>query len=194
LPDGQDIIPLINGCVKANRDSQREFYKQFYSFAMAVCTRYCSRKDDVLEVVNDSFLKIFNELHQFKPRYQDYEGSLKGWMRRIIINTSIDHYRRNKKHQLVVEIDTSHATTIEVADTSIDKISHKEIMEIIQRLSPVYRTVFNLFVIDGYKHEEIAAMLGISEGTSKSNLSKAKMNIQKMLKEAEAKYYGQKAV
>lgn len=194
MPDGQDIIPLINGCAKANRDSQREFYKQFYGFAMAVCTRYCSTKDDVLEVVNDSFLKVFNELHRFKPQHQDYEASLKGWMRRIMINTSIDHYRKNKKHHLVVEIDTSHQTTIDVAATSIEKISHKEIMEIIQRLSPVYRTVFNLFVIDGYKHEEIAAMLGISEGTSKSNLSKAKINIQKMLKEAEAKYYGQEAV
>jgi RNA polymerase sigma-70 factor, ECF subfamily len=194
LPDGHDIISLINGCIKTNRDSQREFYKRFYGFAMAVCMRYCSNKDDALEVVNDSFLKVFNELHHFKARYEDHEASLKGWMRRIIINTSIDHFRRNSKHRLVVEIDNVTHDVIEVSDTSVDKISHKEIMEIVQRLSPVYKTVFNLFVIDGFKHEEIAGMLNISVGTSKSNLAKAKLNIQKMLKEAEAKYYGQKAV
>jgi RNA polymerase sigma factor (sigma-70 family) len=194
LPEGHDIILLINGCVKANRDSQREFYKQFYGFAMAVCTRYCNSKDDALEVVNDSFLKVFNEIHQFKPRYDDQEASLKGWMRRIIINTSIDHFRRNSKHRLVVEIDNIDHQSVEIDAASVDKISHKEILAIVQRLSPVYKTVFNLFVIDGYKHEEIAAILGISEGTSKSNLAKAKINIQKMLKETETNYYGQKAV
>jgi len=193
LPEGHDIIQLINGCVRKNRDSQREFYKKFYGFGMAVCARYCNSKDDAMEVLNDSFLKVFNELHQFKPRYEDQEASLKGWMRRIMINTSIDHFRRNNKHRLVAEIDSTHET-IEIEANSVDKISHKEIMEIVQRLSPMYKSVFNLAVIDGYKHDEIASMLNISVGTSKSNLAKAKINIQKMLKEAEVKYYGQKAV
>jgi RNA polymerase sigma factor (sigma-70 family) len=193
LPDGQDIIQLINGCIKKDRSSQREFYKKFYGFGMAVCARYCPNKDDAMEVLNDSLLKIFNELHQFTPRYEDQEASLRAWMRRVMINTSIDHFRRNSKHRFMVEIDSAHET-VELEAGSLDKLSHKEIMQIVQRLSPVYKAVFNLAVIDGYKHEEIAEMLHISVGTSKSNLAKAKINVQKMLKEATISYYGQKAV
>ena len=194
MPEGHNFIQIIDGCIKANRESQKEFYKKFYGFAMAICIRYCNTKDDAMEVINDAFLKIFNQLHLFKPRYDDYEASLKGWMRRIIINTSIDNYRKNSTNHLTVEIDSSSYDTVEVSASAVDKISHKEIMEIVQRLSPVYRTVFNLFVIDGFKHEEIAQQLHISVGTSKSNLAKAKINIQKMLKKESERFYEQKAV
>lgn len=194
MPAGPSIIHIIQGCVKANRESQKEFYKTFYGFSMAIAMRYCNTKDDAMEVVNDGFIKIYRELHNFKPAHENYEASLKGWMKSIMVNTAIDHFRKNNKKQFLVEIKDDHVETIDTQESSINKLSYKEILELVQRLSPGYRTVFNLYVIDGFKHEEIAQQLNISVGTSKSNLSKAKINIQKMLKETEQNFYGQKAV
>ena len=161
---------------------------------MAICMRYCNNTDDAMEVANDGFLKIYRKLPVFKPRYDNYETSLKGWMKSIFLNTSIDYFRKNNKNYLVADIDESHFEIEQASETAIDKMTYKEIMEMVYRLSPVYKTIFNLFVIDGLKHEEIAVKLNISVGTSKSNLSKAKANIQKMLKEISAKCYEQKAI
>jgi RNA polymerase sigma factor (sigma-70 family) len=161
---------------------------------MAICMRYCNSKDDAMEVVNDGFVKIFRELPVFKPRYDNYESSLKGWMKSILVNTAIDHFRKNKSKHHTAEIEESQIVVETVDETAIDKMSYKEIMELVQRLSPVYKTIFNLFVIDGFKHEEIASRLNISVGTSKSNLSKAKANIQRMLREATIQCYERKAV
>ena len=161
---------------------------------MAICMRYCNNKDDAMEVVNDSFLKIFREIEHFKPQHKNYEGSLKAWMKTILINTAIDNFRKNKKAFLVAEINESHVPTFDNQESAIDKMSYAEIISMVQDLSPSYRTVFNLFVIDGFKHEEIASQLNISVGTSKSNLAKARTNIQKMLKEAAVKCYEQKAI
>ena len=147
-----------------------------------------------MEVVNDGFLKIYRELHQFNAVYENYEASLKGWMKRIMVNTAIDHFRKSSKNYLVNEISEEHFEITDAQETSINKLSYKEILEIIQRLSPVYRAVFNLHVIDGFTHEEIASQLNIAVGTSKSNLAKARMNIQKMLRETDTNFYEQKAV
>jgi RNA polymerase sigma factor (sigma-70 family) len=194
LPEGQQLTHIIQGCIQAKRDSQKEFYKIFYGFSMAIAMRYCSLNEDAMEVVNDAFLKIFRQLHTFEPRHSNYEASLKGWMKSILIHTAVDHFRKNNKHPFFSDITEERPDEKDMAESSIDKMSYKEIMEIVQRLSPVYRTVFNLYVIDGYKHEEIASQLNISVGTSKSNLSKAKTNIQKMLKEADSPCYERKAV
>ncbi|HMG83836.1 MAG TPA: RNA polymerase sigma factor [Ferruginibacter sp.] len=194
MPEGSSVIHIVHGCAKADRESQKAFYKMFYGFSMAICMRYCNAKDDAMEVVNDGFIKIYRELHNFKPAYDNYETSLKGWMKSIMVNTAIDHFRKNNKKHFLVEINDDHLETIDIQETSIDKLTFKEIMDIVQRLSPGYRTVFNLYVIDGFKHEEIAQQLNITVGTSKSNLAKAKMNIQKMLKETEQSFYEQRAV
>jgi RNA polymerase sigma factor (sigma-70 family) len=191
LPDRQQLKHIIQGCVKANRQNQREFYEQFYGFAMGICMRYCNTHDDAMEVVNDGFLKIFKTLDRFEPRHENYEASLMGWMKSIIINTAIDHFRKNKHAYLVNEIEDDHLQITDDMETAINQMSYKEIMALVQSLSPCYRTVFNLHVIDGFKHEEIAGQLNISVGTSKSNLAKAKTNIQKMLKEANLKLYEQ---
>lgn len=156
--------------------------------------RYCDNNEDAEEIVNDGFLKIYRALDSFTPQYTDIEASLKGWMKRIIINTAIDHHRKNNQRFLVAEIFENHSTIPDETETSIDQMSFKEIIAIVQKLSPVYRAVFNLFVIDGYKHEEIAEKLKISVGASKSNLSKARMNIKRLLEEAEIKYYEQKII
>lgn len=194
MPERSSVVHIIQGCIKADRECQKTFYKMYYGFSMAICMRYCNAKDDAMEVVNDGFMKIYRELHNFKPAYENYETSLKGWMRSIMVNTAIDHFRKNNKNHFLVEIKDDHLETIDIQETSLNKLSYKEIMEIVKRLSPAYRTVFNLYVIEGYKHEEIAEQLNIAVGTSKSNLAKAKMNIQKMLKETEQSFYEQKAV
>ena len=136
--------------------------------------RYCNNTDDASEIVNDGFLKIYRALGSFNPQYTDVEASLKGWMKRIMINTAIDHLRKNNQRFLVAEIFDNHFNIADETETSIDQMSYKEIIAIVQKLSPVYRAVFNLFVIDGYKHEEIAEKLKISVAASNSNLSKAR--------------------
>jgi len=191
LPERQQLIHIIQGCVNANRQSQKEFYHSYYGFAMGICMRYCNTNDDALEVVNDGFLKVFKSLGTFNPRHDNYEASLMGWMKTIIINTAIDHFRKNKNNYLTSEIQGTHAEVPDAAATAIDAMSYKEIISMVQSLSPSYRTVFNLHILDGYKHEEIARQLNISVGTSKSNLAKARMNIQKMLKAANEKFYEQ---
>ena len=147
-----------------------------------------------MEVVNDGFLKIYRELPNFKPAHNNFDASLKGWMKTIFIHTAIDNYRKNKKNYLVGEMEDAHFEMAGAQETAIDKMSYIEIIEMVQRLSPVYRTVFNLFVIDGFKHDEIAAQLGITTGTSKSNLAKARANIQKMISESLIRNYEQRAI
>ena len=194
LAEARGIRDIIEGCIHAKRDSQRTFYKMYYSFSMSVCMRYCTIKEDALEVVNDGFLKIFRQLDAFIPRYQYYEVSLKAWMKSIFIHTAIDYYRKNYHSQHHAEVKEDHFTEADRSENAVDKMSYLEIIKLVQKLSPVYRTVFNLYVIDGFKHEEIAAKLNISVGTSKSNLSKARANIQNMLKKADIYHYERRAV
>jgi RNA polymerase sigma-70 factor (ECF subfamily) len=147
-----------------------------------------------MEIANDGFLKIFRELGSFEARYEDVEASLKGWMKKIMVNTSIDHFRKNQKYQMNVSMDDKLFHLEDNSESSIDKLSYDEIYKVVQQLSPVYRAVFNLYVIDGFKHEEIAKQLRISVGTSKSNLAKAKLNIQKMISERQKSRYGQTTI
>lgn len=148
---------------------------------MSVCDRYTSRDEDVSEILNDGFLKVFKEIHQFKPAYADVVSSFKGWLRKIMVYTAIDHFRKNQKHKNVSEPDTAIIHLSAVEETPIEKISYDEIIRLIQELSPAYRTVLNLFIVDGFSHEEISGQLGISIGTSKSNLAKARKQLQKIL-------------
>lgn len=148
---------------------------------MAICDRYANKQEDAVEILNDGFLKIFREIHHYRPSYTDVISSFKGWLRKIMVYTAIDHFRKNQKHQMVTQLDqvVYHIPTIN--EDAIDKLSYEEIIRAIQELSPGYRTVFNLFIIDGLSHEEISRHLGISTGTSKSNLSKARRQLQKIL-------------
>lgn len=156
-------------------------YSSFYGYAMAICDRYASRQDDALEIMNDGFLKVFREIHHYQPAYSDVVSSFKGWLRKIMVYTAIDHFRKNQKHKLVSQLDAvEYQMTTDSAD-ALDKISYDEIIRAIQELSPGYRTVLNLFIIEGLSHEEIAEKLEISTGTSKSNLSKARKQLQKIL-------------
>jgi RNA polymerase sigma-70 factor (ECF subfamily) len=148
---------------------------------MAICDRYTSNQEDAVEILNDGFLKIFREIHHYQPAYADVISSFKGWLRKIMVYTAIDHFRKNQKHKVVTELDNVVYQLEAVSEDAIDKLSHEEIIRAIQELSPGYRTVLNLFIIEGLSHEEISHKLGISTGTSKSNLSKARRQLQKIL-------------
>jgi RNA polymerase sigma factor (sigma-70 family) len=178
----EELVQHIEGCRNNSRESQKKIYHAFYGYAMSVCHRYASAEDDAVEMMNDGFLKIFREIGHFTPSYADTAGSFTGWLRRIMVNTAIDHFR--KHHKKAMATTSLHEGVINLpAHTAgpIEKITHDEIIRCIQQLSPGYRTVFNLFVIEGLTHEEISRKLGISEGTSKSNLSKARQGLQKIL-------------
>lgn len=192
MPERQQLLHIIHGCANTNRECQKELYKLYYSFCVGICMRYCHNPDDAIEVTNDGFLKVFKTIGNFSPKYENIEASLMGWMKRIMVFTAIDNFRKNNSYNNQLDIEDVHHDIKENAESSIDRMSYKEIIELVQKLSPVYRTVFNLYVIDGFKHEEIAAKLNITVGTSKSNLAKARVNIQKMLKATNIKLYEQR--
>jgi RNA polymerase sigma-70 factor (ECF subfamily) len=181
LLSAEELTYHVEACALNSRESQKVIYSSFYGYAMAICDRYTSKQDDAVEILNDGFLKIFKEIHHYKPAYADVVSSFKGWLRKIMVYTAIDHFRKNHKHQLVTQLDNVVYQLTTGQEDAIDKLSYDEIIRAVQELSPGYRTVFNLFVIEGMSHEEVAAQLGVSIGTSKSNLSKARKQLQKIL-------------
>jgi RNA polymerase sigma factor (sigma-70 family) len=183
LLSANDLTIYISGCSINDRESQKKIYNSFYGYAMSICDRYTNNQDDALEILNDGFLKIFKEIHRYQPSYADVIGSFKGWVRKIMVYTAIDHFRKHRKHELVGGLDAAIIHLASPAADACDKISYDEIIGFIQHLSPAYRTVLNLFIVEGFSHEDIAEKLGISVGTSKSNLSKARKQLQKILYE-----------
>lgn len=175
------MLLLIQGCKRNDRESQRLLHKHYYSYAMSICVRYCRTREEAQEVMNDGFLKVFLRINQYRM-----ETSFVGWLRRIMINSCIDHYRREAKHYEVERIDSIKGAMH--GESVMDQLSHQELMEMVQQLSPGYRAVFNLYVIDGYTHKEIGAMLGISDGTSKSNLMKAREILKKRIESTKPVY------
>jgi RNA polymerase sigma factor (sigma-70 family) len=182
LLTAKELNEHIRGCTLNRRESQKKIYNSFYSYGMAICDRYTKRKEDAIEIFNDSLLKVFKEIHRYTPSYSDEVNSFKGWIRKILIYTAIDHCRKNNKHYFSAELETSIVYIPHNEESAFDKISYDEIIRAIQHLSPAYRTVLNMFIIDGFSHEEIARQLDISIVTSKSNLYKARQQLQKILK------------
>ena len=173
--ESKDLIKLLRECQKGGRKSQELLYTQYYGYAMGVSLRYSNDRNEAIEIVNLGFFKVLTQLSKY-----DRNLSFKGWLRRIMINTAIDYYRRNTRHQHFVDV--SYAKYESVNFDALDQISEKEIMAAIQQLPPSYKMVFNLYVIEGFKHEEIAEKVGIRVGTSKSHLAVARNKLQKILK------------
>ncbi len=164
---------LIAGCIAGDRKMQEELYNRFASKMYAVCLRYANNSDDAQDLLQEGFIKVYKNLHRFRA-----EGSFEGWVRRVFINSSIEHYR--KKQAKLTTVSDKEENTIEDSDISaLDSLAERDIINLIQDLSPGYRTVFNLYVIEGYSHKEIGELLNISEGTSKSQLARAKSILQK---------------
>jgi RNA polymerase sigma factor (sigma-70 family) len=181
LLSADELALCTKGCASNDRESQKKIYNSFYGYAMAICDRYTNNQEDSVEILNDGFLKIFKEIHRYRPAYADEISSFKGWLRKIMVCTAIDHFRKNRKHQLVGELDSSIYHLPASNEAAIDKVAYHEIIKFIQELSPGYRIVLNLFIVEGLSHEEISQQLGISVGTSKSNLAKARKQLQKIL-------------
>lgn len=155
---------------------QEELYSRFSPRMFAVCLRYAGNTEEAEDILQEGFIKIFKKLNTFRS-----EGSFEGWIRRIFVNTAIEHFRRKRYMMPVTEKEEN---TIEGKYLSVlDDLAARDILALVGELSPGYRTVFNLYVVEGYTHKEIADMMGISEGTSKSQLSRAKVILQDMVKQ-----------
>ncbi len=171
---------LIRACVRKERWAQRIIYEEYFSQMMSVCLRYAGSKDEALDILHEGFIKVFKHMHKYEPG-----TSLGAWMRRIMVNTAIDYYRKQVRRR-TEDIDTAYDLSSSAAD-AVSQMTEQEILEAVQQLSPVYRAVFNLYVIEGYSHKEIAQMLQITESTSRSNLVKARMKLQEILLAKEGK-------
>lgn len=177
----KELTTYIDGCKRNDRASQKKIYVAFQSFAMGLCLKYVNSKDDALEVVNDGFLKIFKELVRYEATSENLTASFVGWLKRIMINTAIDRFRKDKKLELLDELTDSYNVLESNRETILQKLSYEDIIVAVKTLPPSYRIVFSLYVIEGYTHKEIAKELNIAEGTSKSNLSKARIYLQNKL-------------
>jgi len=165
---------LIQHCKTGALKHQEVLYKQYYGYAMGIGLRYCSSRDDAMEVVNDSFIKVFNTIKTYNA-----ERSFKAWMRRIIINTAIDRRRKDLKYQL--HTDMEYANHIGNHNTAIQQLNAKDILKLMDQLPAIQRAIFNLYEIDGYNHDEIAEMLSIPSSSSRVYLSRAKEKLRKAL-------------
>lgn len=166
---------LVKECISGNAIAHKKFYDLFAKKMMGVCLRYASNHDEAQDVLQDGFIKVFSKLPKFINK-----GSLEGWVRRIMVNTALDQYRKNKKYQSDVEIDAV-SFKLEQRDFIIETINANDLLKIIQTIPKGYRVVFNLFAIEGYSHREIAEQLGVTESTSKSQYSRAKKMLRKLL-------------
>jgi len=176
LPDSKELQDLVKLCRKNDRKAQERLFKISYPLALTVCRRYTRDLEEAQSVVNEGMLKVFRELDQYSP-----DLSFGGWVRRIMVNTSIDHFRRIKRYlDRFSEIDGEEYVN-DFDEDILDKISAEEILTLVSQLPPAYQMVFSLYAVEGYTHREIAEKLGISEGTSKSNYSKARAKMQKAI-------------
>ena len=183
----KELSIIVNKCKKRDLLGQRKIYELFYEKMMPVCYRYARDEDEAKDILQDGFIKVFKKIENYS-----FEGSFEGWMRRIIVNTAIDTYRKRKRELTLNESifnEKNNSYVIEDDFNPYEGLSIKDIVGAMQELSPAYRTVFNLYIMEGMTHKEIANELDISEGTSKSNLAKAKANVKKMLSEKLNKNY-----
>lgn len=161
------IDELLNGCRAGNRQMQEALYKQTAAKMLVVCMRYTKDKMEAEDILQLGYVKVFEKIKEYRG-----EGAFEGWVRKIMVNTAIESYRKNLKNMNLVQIEEAyeqHST-----DFDFSRLGLQDLMRIIQKLSDGYRIVFNMYAIEGYSHKEIAATLGISEGASKSQLSRAR--------------------
>lgn len=181
LPPGISEEELIRKCKNGDLKPLEMLYKRFYGYAMGVGLRYCPNRDDALEVVNDGFIKVFNSLNTYQ-----LDKPFKAWLRTIIVNTAIDKNRKEKKHSWNTELETARHIAHEAS--VIDSLNASDILKLLDKLPNLHRVIFNLYEIDGYSHDEIAASLTISASSSRVYLSRAKDKLREMISKADINY------
>lgn len=179
LANREEVEKLVEACIRNDRKCQQIFYKMFYGKMLNVCMRYTRNREEAQDVLHDGFIKVFQRLQSFGNK-----GSLEGWVRRLIVNNAIDHIRCRKDYYMPGDesfadsLPDEHDEYLEVE--KMKQMKAEKVISLIQYLSPAYRAVFNMFVIENMPHQEIADYLGISVGTSKSNLAKAKEKLKEL--------------
>jgi RNA polymerase sigma factor (sigma-70 family) len=173
----QDLKGIIEGCIRSDRAAQDHLYKKFSSLLFGICLRYAGNRMEAQDVLQEVFVKIYNNIASY-----NHEGSFEGWLRRIAVNTSITHYRKNLKHAFHKDVDDLMKSNEEPSTFEDCEFTAEEMMHCIERLPIGYKTIFNLYVIEGFMHKEISEMLNIDVNTSKSQLSRAKNYLQRELK------------
>lgn len=166
---------VLKACIAGQRASQEMLYQYFAPRMFGICMRYAHDYPTAQDLLQEGFIKVFNKLHMYR-----YEGSFEGWMKRIFVNTAIEHYRKASNKKFFVEIE--HAQSLSLPNDALSNLATQDLLKVVQKLPIGYRTVFNLYAIEGYNHKEISKMLHISEGTSKSQLARARATIKRNLK------------
>lgn len=186
----EELRKMVMGCLEGKRKYQRKFFELFYGKMMAICMRYARSEEEAKDIVQNGFIKVFNHLDSY-----NFEWSLEGWIRKIMVNSALDQIRKNKHRPFSIADDQQIRQTEEPPpplsaeeEAFLLNIKAEEAIGAISKLPTACRTVFNLYVIEGFTHSEIAAHLGISEGTSKSNLAKAKQKLRAKLSEKFRRY------
>jgi RNA polymerase sigma factor (sigma-70 family) len=169
-----DIKKIINGCLDGDRRDQELLYRRHASKLFAVSLQYSGNDEEARDILQEGFIKIFENLHHYK-----FEGSFEGWMRRIVVNTALERFRSRHSLYRVDDIDSINEPEADPDNEDYAGLEAVDLLFIIRELPPKYRMVFNLYAIEGYSHKEIAKMLTISEGTSKSNLARARIILQR---------------
>ena len=182
-PTDDELRRLVEGCLRQDRRSQQRVYEMFFGKMLVLCMRYERDRDSAMDLVQEGFIKLFANMGKYK-----FDGSFEGWVRRIFVNNAIDSFRRKKHEFLVTEEDhvlarlSQEEDEIRVMEEEPEELNPQDVLKAMQQLTPAYRMVFNLYVMENYQHKDIADMLGINIGTSKSNLAKARINIRRILK------------
>jgi len=166
---------IISNCKTGSLKHQEMLYKRFYGYAMGISLRYCFSREDAVEVVNDAFIKVFNSINSYAD-----DKPFKPWLRSIVVNTAIDRRRKDLKHQLNTDLENA-GTLVNYASTAIENLNAQDILKLMKTLPAVQLTVFNLYEIDGYSHDEIAQMLALSPSSSRVYLSRAKERLRNIL-------------
>lgn len=172
----QSDSDLIEGSMNGDRHAQELLYNKYSGKMYGVCLRYAGNESDANDILQEGFIKVFKNLSKYRG-----DGSFEGWIRRIMVNTSIEHFRRKKNTFSITE--TQERSVEDESLNALDQLDLKDLLEVINRLPEGYKMVFNMHVVEGYAHKEIAEKLGITEGTSKSQLARAKGVLKKMLEQ-----------
>jgi len=165
---------FVAACIRQERWAQQKLYEVYYPSIMPLCLRYSNNSEDAMDIMHEGFIKIFKNIAKYKVG-----TSLNSWIKRIMINTAIDHYRKMSRRR-TENLDTAYSVRSNNPDV-VSQMSAQEILDCLHKLTPAYRTVFNLYVIEGFSHREIANSMGITESTSRSNLVKARKKLREQL-------------